>query len=111
MVNKAGSVHAQAVYPSPVYIILMFVYGLRIDRIVGDKRLGNPKLRMQRGIQELVVCLSIVLCPARELFTHEFGDVTTTDDGLQNIGLRSALRTFQLGSLSCYTSVTRSKMR
>jgi hypothetical protein len=50
----------------------------------------------------LIDWLFIVLRPAQELFLY--GDVTVTGEGLQNLGLRSALRAFeQEGSLSWAT--------
>jgi hypothetical protein len=44
--------------------------------------------------------LSNVLLPAQEFFTYYvFGDVTITGEGLQNIGLCSALRALEQGGV------------
>jgi hypothetical protein len=45
-----------------------------------------------------IVCLITVLRPAQEFFTL-YGDVTIAGEGLQNIGLCSALRAFEHGEI------------
>jgi hypothetical protein len=37
-------------------------------------------------------------CPSQEFF-HLYGDVTITGEGLQNLGLCSALRAFEQGGI------------
>jgi hypothetical protein len=39
--------------------------------------------------------LFIVLRPAQEFFTYRYGDITIAGEGLQNLGLCSALRAFE----------------
>jgi hypothetical protein len=53
-------------------------------------------------------CLSTVVCPAKEFF-HLYGDLTIAGEGLQNLGLCSAPRTFEQGKdVYCATpTVTR----
>jgi hypothetical protein len=46
----------------------------------------------------LFVSLFTVVRPAQEFF-HLFVDVTITVEGLQNLGLCSALRDFELGGI------------
>jgi hypothetical protein len=46
---------------------------------------------------ECFVCLFTVLRPAQEYFTY--GDATIAGEGLQNLGLCSALRAFEQGGI------------
>jgi hypothetical protein len=47
--------------------------------------------------------LFIVLHPAQEYFTYMDGDVTIIGEGLQNLGLCSALRAFEQGGIFIVT--------
>jgi hypothetical protein len=40
-----------------------------------------------------------VLRPAEEYFTYKYGDVTIAGEGLQKLGLCSALRAFEQGGI------------
>jgi hypothetical protein len=46
--------------------------------------------------------IDTVLCPAQE-FSLNYRDVTIAGEGLHNLGLCSAFRAFEQGSLSCHT--------
>jgi hypothetical protein len=43
--------------------------------------------------------IDYLLFTSRSRIFHRYRDVTTADEGLHNLGLRSALRTFELGGI------------
>jgi hypothetical protein len=70
-------------------------YSKQFRRIFSKSKSQN--LSQISSIKTNFVCPFTVLRPVQEFFTYECGDVKLVGEGLQNLGLCSALRAFGQG--------------
>jgi hypothetical protein len=62
-----------------------------------DNSILRPNLTLASTDFLVIYCFT----SRSRIFTYEYGDVTITGEGLQNLGLCSVLRAFEQGGVSC----------